>query len=363
MRLITKYVDGFVRILSNYPVRYYVDGFAGAGVYDDGAKGSSLRIADLSVEMDAANRPYRLRCINIEEDRNNFAKLEECMRDHGDAVVNRLGAFGDHIDFILTTTAGNPVVAFLDPFGAKGLRWEAVKRLLSRSAPTDVFIRFDQRTLGRLAGFMDSQARDAASKVKIVADTYGTTDRDVLAAYFEGDSAEERVSSCITAYTRLLVAEMGRVRGQAFAGSCPIESVEYGNKYHLVFATGSDMGLRLLSDLVYGEESILSGDKAAHRKSRSGQLGLFDDDDFVAMDDNQLDIALERDIRRLLSGSTASRAHIRNQLMINGWFGKAGKAHYTRVLKAMATRGAARIVSGTAGREEAVVEIVGPALE
>lgn len=363
VRLITKYVDGFVRILSDYPLRYYVDGFAGAGVYDDGARGSSLRIADLAVEMDAANRPYRLRCINIEDDKDNFARLEACTRDHGDAVVNRPGTFSDNIDFILTATAGSPLVAFLDPFGAKGIEWNIVKRLLARSSPTDVFIRFDQRTLGRLAGNMDSSSRDAAAKVKVVADTYGTSDRDLLAAYFHGDSAEERVRSCIAAYTKLLVKEMSKARGRAFAGACPIESAEYGNKYHLVFATGSEMGLRLLSDLVFGEDKILSGDKAASRKSQSGQLGLFGDDEFAALDDNQLDIALERDIMSLVSGKTVTRAHIRNQVIMNGWFGRAGKSHYTRVLKVMMGNGAARLVSGTPGRDEAVFEVTGQANE
>lgn len=360
IRLITKYVGGFVNILSRYKVLYYIDGFAGAGLYDDGSTGSSLRIATLASNLDAVNRPYQLLCINIEDDEDNFARLERHTRDIGNIVSNFIGTFNNNIDHILSKIGNKPVIAFLDPFGAKGIEWNAIRRLVSRSSPTDIFIRFDQKTICRLAGFLDSTSKDASAKARLVEDIYGTSDRSLLSSYFRGDSAEERVGSCVTAYMRLLMGEMVKARGQAFSGAYPIESVKYGNKYHLVFATGSDMGLLLMSDLVFGEDRILSADHIAHHNSKKGQLGLFDTGDFSSMDDSRLDLALESDIMNLFAGKTISRKTIRIQTIMNGWFGRIGKPHYTRVLKKMIKKNTARLLSGTAGIEEAKFEILDP---
>ena len=46
--LIVSYLKGFVKILggSGKGIVYYVDGFAGPGIYDDRAKGSPIRAAE-----------------------------------------------------------------------------------------------------------------------------------------------------------------------------------------------------------------------------------------------------------------------------------------------------------------------------
>ena len=64
--LVIKYLEGFVRILggSTRGTIYYVDGFAGPGLYDDGAKGSPIRAAEYAQTL--LNKQYQLRCINVE---------------------------------------------------------------------------------------------------------------------------------------------------------------------------------------------------------------------------------------------------------------------------------------------------------
>ena len=58
LRLFSAYLVGFVRILSGKGKIYYVDGFAGCGVYKDGAKGSPLRAAELAHGFAVLRLPF-----------------------------------------------------------------------------------------------------------------------------------------------------------------------------------------------------------------------------------------------------------------------------------------------------------------
>jgi hypothetical protein len=79
LNILNQYLDSFVKILGSGPKIsqvYYVDAFAGAGIYQDGSLGSAMRAAQLASSYRSAGKSYQLKCINIEVDPENFANLQ-----------------------------------------------------------------------------------------------------------------------------------------------------------------------------------------------------------------------------------------------------------------------------------------------
>src|SRR5947209_11865077 len=76
LKLLKAYVESAARILGSINRIYYVDGFAGKGMYLDGSKGSPIRIAELAQQFESEGKPYSFRCINVEENEEYFANLE-----------------------------------------------------------------------------------------------------------------------------------------------------------------------------------------------------------------------------------------------------------------------------------------------
>ncbi|MEN6393865.1 MAG: three-Cys-motif partner protein TcmP, partial [Anaerolineaceae bacterium] len=61
--IVQKYLAGFAKILgstTSQPCVYYVDGFAGKGIYDDGAKGSPVLAAELAQDYRDNLKKYKL---------------------------------------------------------------------------------------------------------------------------------------------------------------------------------------------------------------------------------------------------------------------------------------------------------------
>jgi three-Cys-motif partner protein len=76
LRIIEKYIDGFSRILGSRSNEvYYVDGFAGRGVYDNGEKGSPVLAAEVSQAFQQGKKAFSLICINVESDHENYVNL------------------------------------------------------------------------------------------------------------------------------------------------------------------------------------------------------------------------------------------------------------------------------------------------
>ncbi len=58
LKILTNYLAPFSKILKG--ATYYVDAFAGAGLYQDGQKGSALRAAEIARGYQTAGEAYRL---------------------------------------------------------------------------------------------------------------------------------------------------------------------------------------------------------------------------------------------------------------------------------------------------------------
>src|SRR5207247_959919 len=78
--VLQRYVKEFAYHLgSARSVVYYVDGFAGAGVYEDASireEGSPLLVARLAQQIKESVRPFDLRCLNVESNRRRFQSLQ-----------------------------------------------------------------------------------------------------------------------------------------------------------------------------------------------------------------------------------------------------------------------------------------------
>ncbi|MCZ7672262.1 MAG: three-Cys-motif partner protein TcmP [Chloroflexi bacterium] len=129
LKILEGYVDPFVKVLGK-PVQqvYYIDAFAGAGIYRNGEMGSAIRAAELALNYQNQGKPYRLKCINIESNKENFENLEANTADYGDLVLNLYGTFPENLVQVLDETIGNPALFFLDPFGVKGIDWDLIKK-------------------------------------------------------------------------------------------------------------------------------------------------------------------------------------------------------------------------------------------
>lgn len=148
---------------------WYIDGFAGPGEYTKYADGSpiaALKAAATALDQAAGTwLAGDIHCLMIEEDPKRFANLKrrlEAQSQHP-RVHRHLfeGSFADGVAWIKRQrvnpfAAQNPLFAFIDPFGTKGLSFEVIRDLLSRPA-CEVLVNFDSDGAARvLKGGEDS---------------------------------------------------------------------------------------------------------------------------------------------------------------------------------------------------------------
>jgi three-Cys-motif partner protein len=138
----------------------YLDGFAGAGSYEDGSPGSpALALAT----AEALSSVRDLRCYFVERDTGTYKKLADNVArapgaDHARVVH---GDISEELDRILGEVSDAPLFAFLDPFGL-GLPFDQlVGRLMTRSTrkagrrvgpSTEVMVNFVHAGIYRTAG-------------------------------------------------------------------------------------------------------------------------------------------------------------------------------------------------------------------
>src|SRR5688572_4175825 len=96
--LLTSYLTGFTQILggSTKNVVYYVDGFAGPGLYgEQNDKGSAILAAEYALSL--VNKPYSLKCINVEVEDSHFQNLAENTLFYQSLITNFHGTFAQHV--------------------------------------------------------------------------------------------------------------------------------------------------------------------------------------------------------------------------------------------------------------------------
>ena len=363
LNIIEKYIGGFSKILgSKFKEIYYVDGFAGRGLYENGEKGSPVLAAETAQTFRQSNSPFTLHCINVERDDDNFSNLCVETQRFGSLVKNYKGSFEENIETILHQITNNPAVFFIDPFGVKGTAWNSVEQIISRKDSTDIWIRFDHITVRRLAGFYESEAKDAQGKLQTLQNLFGIIDSDYLRARLEnGSTSEERINSAVILYMEQLEKAFNKYNKKGFAASYPITSIDGTKKYHLVFACAHKKAATLASNIVNSIEETYQHEKEEYQEFQSGQMSLFSSDVTEKQVFEDKVKKLKIDILNLPKNKPLSREDLHLELMIHnkGWFGKIGRKHLTQSLKELLSETSPKIKCvGTPGNDDSIFTIL-----
>jgi len=135
-----------------------VDGYAGAGRYDDGAPGSPAIIADLSHAP--ALRSKTIEAYFVESHRPTYARLMQNLQNDAPDLhwTAWQGELENHLPELIKLTQNVPLFLFLDPFG-HGLAFDTIQDLfLERPTPnpyapaTEALIRIDASAIWRTRG-------------------------------------------------------------------------------------------------------------------------------------------------------------------------------------------------------------------
>ncbi|GAA5135530.1 three-Cys-motif partner protein TcmP [Pseudonocardia adelaidensis] len=157
----------------------FVDGYAGAGRYDDGAPGSPLLF------MQAAQSMRDLRAVKavfVEADEVNYQHLSELLGETAPPDANYLplhGELGRHLPAILRDARGAALFVFLDPFGTALDRHQLCNSLLTqaRREPTEVLLHFSVSTVARIGGLVRKAHRANQRLTASERKTVATVDR------------------------------------------------------------------------------------------------------------------------------------------------------------------------------------------
>lgn len=139
----------------------FLDGYAGAGYYDDESPGSPLILMEALGDAPATRQ---VSAIFIEQDADTYQQLSRALRDrHPDGdYVSLLGDIDDHLERVLFQCRDRALFAFLDPFGP-ALARDRLCELLTRRArsgmPTDVLVHVSVRTVWNFASRLTNATR------------------------------------------------------------------------------------------------------------------------------------------------------------------------------------------------------------
>ncbi len=363
LEIIKKYVGGFANILgSKHKEVYYIDGFAGKGVYDGGEKGSPVLIAEQAQQFQNSNRPFNLHCVNIERDPINYANLSAETKKFGSLVTNYEGSFEDHIEKILPQIRNIPAVFFIDPFGVKGAGWDHIEQVIARRDLTDIWIRFDHVTVRRLAGFHESDAKDAQGKFQALPNLFGISNSKSLQSRLEaGSTPQQRIQNAVTLYEEQIEKAFNKHARKGFAASYPIISINGQRKYHLVFACSNYKAATLANNIVNGVEETFKREQEEYKETQTDQMSLFP----IDLTQNQIFEekvkSLKNSLLSLPKNSPLKREELHFNLLRNNknLFGKIGRSHLTQAIKELLGEFPPKIkCDGTPGSDEAIITLL-----
>ena len=135
----------------------FLDGYAGAGRYEDGSPGSPLLFVRSAQNLSARRT---VTGIFVEQDPRRFASLNVALdeADPQQAVprVVRGGDLGPLLPELIDLAAGAALLVFLDPFGTALDLNRLRGAILGRPgrAPTEVLLHFSTSTIARIGGML-----------------------------------------------------------------------------------------------------------------------------------------------------------------------------------------------------------------
>lgn len=363
------YLGAFAGILQKFQTVYFVDGFAGAAKYDDGSESSALRTAKLADSIESnPSRKYKLRCINVEQNRSVFKKLEQNTSEFSTFVTNYQGSFNSNVGKILGKIGDQPTLFFLDPFGVKGLDWDKLKYVFARQPSgnlniiTELLIRYDVQAVARVAGFVGKTDDVAQKNVKVLLSIFGL---DTIDQWYELISETgSDIEGLTKAYEQRLREYFDHVVKMPIKKSGTDQL-----KYYLIFATRNPKAIAAMNDVLYKVENIRDQLETEKEFKSTGQMSMFDDvkDDFVL---NELSALKKRVLDVLEVEKSLSRANLVTQVsMTENSFGYFSSSHFTAVLGGRtrnlqipkefeSLKGQISLSGGTASNDKTIIKLV-----
>jgi three-Cys-motif partner protein len=314
-----------------------VDGYAGAGRYEDGQPGSPKLLADAATSPVLANR--KVECYFVEQKKSTFDQLVQVLTEQDDRLTFEAlhGSIEDHLDDLLDRAAGVPLFLFLDPFGL-GLSFEVIRSVFERRPTvrpaTEILLRFDAGAIWRIRGVLHSDKDYPGREAQLARlddAAGGSWWRD------EDDPGLDTAQYLDWFMTEFLsqVCEAAACFGW-FTDVCQKEGVT--PSYFLVFLTRHNDGME-----VFGE--ALSSGLAAWRRAgfdlalgdQHGVMFEVDADDEFKAQESALDVRWHDRIERNLRGLVASEETfiVRDEIehVFEGILGQARAKHVRVALK------------------------------
>lgn len=351
--LLKRYLGQFSGIVgSKHQTVYYVDGFAGEGLYKDPPEdGSPMIAAKIAADVAARGRNFTLRCINIEPD--GYDQLCASTAAFGPSIVeNRRGTFADNLDYVLATIGKkDPALFFLDPCGHKGMEWDVVLRIVERAqtAITEVLLNFYITKIDVHAGYLHSTEKQARKFVEGLDALFGT---DEWRPIIEGTTDKERRMLLLTDLY------MGRL-SKAFAAASSrhgitaryaVKTIDGKLKYFIVYGTRHPRGARAMSEAVYRvtmeyEDAQVAATQAALDSAL--QRPLFSADSRSTQD--EIDASIVRDLIPAILALPSKHRRFKladlEEALLGEWFGRTVEKHLRRACVQLIEEKKARIIN------------------
>lgn len=339
---------------SRNPELAFIDGYAGAGQYDDGTPGSPLLALDISGKIAAQSSPKDLRCHFVEQQPEHAQTLRESIAQHPQRSRAQVyeGGIEDHLDGILTHVGERPTLVFLDPFGASFDADLLRETLLAKPGrKVEVLLNVSLTAVWRIGGQLAKNQLESRALTRLDTALGGEWWREEF----------------IKAHTELTLNRSGRAASQA--------SVRVADQFAQRL-TSSRRGLRSLSVplrktldrgpifslvLLYDHPDarmvFINAAASAHKAWRrhywddeairinSGDDTLFDvdlerefEDEMVRLEEANVE-AIKNNIRALLARGASGQVSDHAEAVFGTTIGTAGEKTMRRVLRELHTDG------------------------
>lgn len=284
-----------------------MDGFAGAGRYEDGGAGSPAIFIEAAQKTPSRN----LECYFVEKDKGNYQALRQMLEAEGDPITWEAwhGTAGTHIGEVLTRATGLPLFMFIDPYGI-GPDFTQVQDIFKRrpggrgTPATEMFFRVDASAVRRNLGIHRGPSRHVAREAQLqTVDTLagGRWWRDEDDGLLSG---EPYLEAFFAQYIERLATRIGCAGWYTDVKQKP----HHQPAYYLIFLTRHRDGVEIFGDALsraLGKwRRTVFFEAVEDRQKKTGQFTIMDPEEQLKDDERQLAAEwhdeIERNLRTLL---------------------------------------------------------------
>ena len=155
----------------------FIDGYAGAGRYDDGSPGSPLLLASEATRAKAFGRDVKLSF--VEPDPQYRQRLQQSLVDVGIQPDSLLSSpFDEALDSLLNRYANHALLIFIDPFGL-AIKRTKLLQIIERSSshqPIDVLYHFSLSAVARMVRAGVTETDTSPHNARLLDEALGAVD-------------------------------------------------------------------------------------------------------------------------------------------------------------------------------------------